>query len=179
MLRRAALMRVAVLPLPYLPALLALLALLPLLTLWSAPARAQWRVDRVLDGDSLRVYDDQGQRVTVRLAGIDAPEKAQPYADRSRQHLRELLRDCRPQLQIHKRDRFGRAVAVATCDGRDLGLAQLEAGWAWHFRRYKNEQPAQERLAYARAEDRARESRRGLWRETAPTPPWVYRDTVR
>ena len=43
-------------------------------------------VTRVLDGDTVEVTDTK-QTVRVRLVDIDAPEKAQPYGQKSKQHL--------------------------------------------------------------------------------------------
>ncbi|KVJ48977.1 hypothetical protein AWS31_06165 [Enterobacter hormaechei subsp. steigerwaltii] len=54
---------------------------------FSASADVSGRVVRVLDGDTVEILET-GNRVTrVRLAGIDAPEKSQPFGQRSRQAL--------------------------------------------------------------------------------------------
>lgn len=60
-------------------------------------------------------------------------------------------------------------------DGRDVGLAQIQRGLAWHFKRYEREQSAADRAAYARAEEEARAARRGLWRDASPVAPWDFR----
>lgn len=145
------------------------------LLLSGSPAQAQWRIDRVLDGDSLVLRDQAGQRLNVRIAGIDAPEKSQAFADRSRQHLRSLSADCEPVLDIHKTDRFGRSVAQVLCADRDLGLAQIEAGLAWHFARYEQEQKPTQRNRYSEAQRQAQAARRGLWSDDEPNAPWRHR----
>jgi endonuclease YncB( thermonuclease family) len=149
--------------------------LLAAMLLWGLPAQAQWRIDRVLDGDSLVLRDRTGQRLNVRITGIDAPEKSQPFADRSRQHLRSISAGCAPTLDIQKTDRYGRSVAQVQCADRDLGLAQIEAGLAWHFTRYELEQKPAQRSGYSEAQRQARAARRGLWSEAAPTAPWLFR----
>ena len=62
---------------------------------------------------------------------------------------------------------------------RDVGLAQIEAGLAWHFRRYAAEQPAARRQAFEQAEQRARRRRAGLWQDATPVAPWQYREQAR
>lgn len=134
----------------------------------------------VQDGDTFVFRSDSGQRLRIRVAGIDAPEKNQPYADRSRQHLRELFRERRLKVAPIKQDVFGRTVArieVQQQDGAtvDAALAQLEAGLAWHFKRYKADQTRDEFVRYAQAEREARAARIGLWTEPEPQAPWVFR----
>ena len=48
------------------------------------------RVVGVADGDTLTVLDVGRQQIKVRLAEIDAPEKKQPYGQRSKQALSDL-----------------------------------------------------------------------------------------
>jgi endonuclease YncB( thermonuclease family) len=94
-----------------LPSLLILLALLQAGPAAAAPAfRAT--VLSVGDGDTLRVRSGQ-QRITIRLACIDAPETAQsPWGQQARQALLMRLAVGRPvTIQPRSTDRFGRTVA--------------------------------------------------------------------
>lgn len=133
----------------------------------------------VQDGDSFVLRTDDGRKLRIRIAGIDAPEKGQPFADVSRRHLAGLLRGRELQLQVSKVDPFGRQVARVSDGERDVGLAQLQAGLAWFFRRYASEQAPAQRSAYADAEAAARRARLGLWRDEAPLPPWDHRRASR
>ena len=66
---------------------------LVLLALWVLSAWAETfegRVVSVADGDTITLLDSNRQQHRIRLAGIDAPEKAQPFGQRSKQHLSEL-----------------------------------------------------------------------------------------
>ncbi len=56
-----------------------------------------------------------------------------------------------------------------------MNLAQVSAGFAWHYKQYEKEQSKQDRLAYAIAEQHAREQKLGLWRDANPVPPWEWR----
>jgi endonuclease YncB( thermonuclease family) len=135
----------------------------------------------VQDGDSFVMRDDLGNRIRVRISGIDAPEKSQAFADRSRQHLRDFMRDARIRLEPVKVDVFARTVArvwVLSDDdkpARDVGLAQIEAGLAWHFKRYRSDQHDQDSARYAKAERVARSEGLGLWRDPNPQAPWDFR----
>ena len=138
------------------------------------------RTVRVQDGDSFIATRDDGTRITVRLSGIDAPERHQAFADRSRRHLRGLLDKQSLRIRVAKTDRFGRIVGevyVVNADGSatDAGFAQIAAGLAWYFGRYADDLPAALRDRYAQAEGRARETGAGLWRDPQPEPPWEFR----
>lgn len=93
------------------------------------------RVINIVDGDTLTVQTPDTSRVKVRLAGIDAPERGQSFAEASRQHLREIVLNKTVAIEPGKYDRYGRVVALVRLqDGRDVGLAQVETGMAWWFR---------------------------------------------
>ena len=132
-------------------------------------------VVHVADGDSIVVIDAQNRRRRVRLAGIDAPEKGQPYANRSRNHLASLVRRKVVIVRWHKRDDYHRLVGVVFVKGRDINLEQVQVGLAWWYRAYAAEQTAQERRMYERAERLAQRKRRGLWAEHEPVAPWDWR----
>ncbi|MCX5931545.1 MAG: thermonuclease family protein [Cyanobacteria bacterium] len=127
------------------------------------------------DGDTIRVH--QGPRrvtVTVRLACIDAPELDQaPDGARAHRYLQTRLKTgssviLRPQTV----DRFGRTVAEVISD-INLGLAMVEDGEAFAFRRYLASCDAKE---YLDAEDRAMRSRYGVWQVPGGiTRPWDFR----
>lgn len=164
------------------PAIAGLLAVAMLLAGALAPHAAA-RAESALEGESIAVQDGDsfvlrtgdGRKLRIRIEGIDAPEKGQPFAGVSRRHLAGLLRDRSLRLEVRKVDRYGRQVARVHDGGTDVGLAQLQAGLAWFYRRYQSEQEPEVRRAYARAEARARDAAVGLWRDDAPLPPWEQR----
>lgn len=144
-----------------------------------AGAVLQARSIRVQDGDSFIARLDDGRRTTIRLSGIDAPEQSQPYARQSRQALRRLLDDRVLQVHVAKSDQYGRAVAQVFVAGEtgtvDVGLAQVQAGMAWFYRRYRDDLPAASREPYGQAEEAARRLARGLWQAGKAQPPWEFR----
>jgi endonuclease YncB( thermonuclease family) len=65
------------------------------------------RVVAVADGDTITLPDADWQQHTIRLAGIDAPEKAQPFGQRSKQDLSELVFAKDAKAHCYKVDRYG------------------------------------------------------------------------
>jgi micrococcal nuclease len=117
----------------------------------------------------------------VRLFGIDAPERGgqerygQPFAQRARKNLSELVYRKTVRVEWHTYDGYGRMVARVWLDGADIGLQQVCSGYAWVFRRFADEFTPAERNSYEDCEQFARKERRGLWRDRKPVPPWEWR----
>lgn len=133
----------------------------------------------IADGDTITVLDDAKIQRKVRLAGIDAPEKAQAFGNVSRQHLAELVFQKRVTIEFEKQDRYQREVGKVLIAGKDANLEQIKAGLAWHYKKYEREQSLADRQAYSAAESSAAIERRGLWRDPSPTPPWDFRKSKR
>ena len=146
----------------------------------SGAAQLQGQVIRVADGDTLVVLDEQRQQHTIRLAGIDAPEKSQAFGTESRDHLAQAVLHQAVTVAYDKRDKYGRIVGKVMLQGMDTNLAQLQAGWAWHYRQYQREQSIEDRQIYSETERLARQDQRGLWQgNMPPEPPWDYRVRIK
>jgi endonuclease YncB( thermonuclease family) len=129
---------------------------------------------RVLDGDTLKIA---GQ--TVRLRGVDAPERRQVCAAGGIEYrcgvtatawMAEHTRDKAVRCAWRARDRYRRALAVCYVGRASVNAAVVRAGWALAYRRYS--------MAYVPDEDDARANRRGLWAGTF-APPWEWRKANR
>jgi endonuclease YncB( thermonuclease family) len=115
---------------------LALTALFGLLLLGHAlgqEAAVTGVVVGITDGDTCKVLTPGNQLLRVRLSWIDAPESAQAFGQRSKQHLSELVFGRQVELHTHGLDRYGRTLAVIMLDGVDVNLEQVRAGFAWVF----------------------------------------------
>jgi endonuclease YncB( thermonuclease family) len=158
-----------------------------LIALWfTAVADSETLTGRVVgisDGDTITVLVAK-QQVKVRINGIDAPEKRQPYGERSKQNLSAMAFKKDARLECHKTDRYGRQVCKVwvqpgDCPGcgltLDVGLAQVIAGMALWYREYAKEQTAEDQGRYETAENEARLRRWGLWNDPQPVPPWDWR----
>jgi endonuclease YncB( thermonuclease family) len=137
------------------------------------------RVVGVADGDTVTVLDRKHEQHKIRLSGIDAPEKAQPFGSRSKQSLADLAYGRAVSVEWRKRDRYRRIVGKMIEGGRDVNLEQSRRGMAWHYKRYQKEQDAPDRMRYRDAEIEAREARLGLWVDPKPILPWSWRRALR
>ena len=145
----------------------------------------------VSDGDTLKARCGQPgsyEEIKVRFNAIDAPEKRQPFGERAKQAMSDLVYMKEADLDCRKTDRYGRSVCrvfVAPASAPkgpktlDTGLAMITIGMAWWYRDYAREQTPQERGQYEFAEQEARAKRVGLWRDADPVPPWEWRRKAR
>ena len=141
------------------------------------------QVVAVADGDTLTVLDASSERHRIRLSGIDAPEKRQAYGERAKQHLAALVYRKTVRVVWDRKDRYARIVGrvyTAECEAAcpytvDVGLEQIRAGLAWHYKLYAKEQPPRVRERYAELEHHARVRRSGLWSDVQPVAPWDFR----
>ncbi|EJJ2088074.1 thermonuclease family protein [Salmonella enterica] len=149
------------------------LKVLPLIML-SIPVVAEaditGKIVRVLDGDTVEIL--AGNVATrVRLNGIDAPEKAQPFGQRSRQALTAIVSGKTVLAVGDRRDRYGRLLATLILNGRDVNAMQVYRGMAWAYRYQGNASVP----AYLRFEQEAKTARRGLWAEKEAIEPSIWR----
>jgi endonuclease YncB( thermonuclease family) len=142
------------------------------------------KVVAVTDGDTVRILDDDSVEHKVRLLGIDAPEKSQPFGNASRKYLALMVAGKDVQVESAKKDRYGRLlgkiwVEPDDCPGcgktLDVNLAQILAGMAWWYQDYARDQSAEDRERYKTAVNETRESKLGLWSEADAVPPWAWR----
>lgn len=126
------------------------------------------RVVRIIDGDTVAVLWPDKRQETVRLVGIDAPERGQAFGNRAREALGQLAIGKAVAVEVEGRDRYGRTIARLRVEDVDLSRELVARGLAWHYKRYSSDPEL------AEAEQGARAAGRGLWAERAPQPPWDY-----
>jgi endonuclease YncB( thermonuclease family) len=134
-----------------------------------AEPRIEGRVVGVSDGDTITLLTTENQQIKVRLAEIDAPEKAQAFGNKSKQSLSDICFKKVALLDVQDVDRYGRTVARVMCADVDANAEQVKRGFAWVYDRYVKDQSL-----YSIQSD-ARENSRGLWRDAVPIPPWEFR----
>ncbi|TNF49098.1 hypothetical protein EP232_01730 [bacterium] len=90
-------------------------------------AQGPLRVVKVLDGDTVRISDGR----TVRLLGIDTPEKGEPWAENARRWLVEesLGREV-TLVECAERDKYGRTLALLESEAQNLNMKLADAGLA-------------------------------------------------
>ena len=84
--------------------------------------------------------EQNGKKVTVRLACIDAPETAQsPWGEQSANKLKELLPPQKPvRVREIEKDRYGRTVAEVYVNEKSVNLEMVETGQAVVYTQYLN-----------------------------------------
>ena len=130
------------------------------------------------DGDTIRVISRQGEKVTIRLACIDAPETSQGTSGKwSTQHLKRLIEGKAISLKPQVKDRYGRTVAEIYVGNRNINLQMVRDGAAYAYRKYLKQC---DRDVYLQAEDAASKRKAGVWGPYKPSQlPWNYRRSRR
>jgi endonuclease YncB( thermonuclease family) len=136
-----------------------------------AMAAFEARVVGVVDGDTVDVLRADRHTERVRLQGIDAPERGQPYGTRAKQALADLVVGHPMTVLPTGRDRARRLLAdLQLPDGWSTRAKLVRVGMAWLFRKYSQD------AALAALEAEARAARRGLWADPRPVPRWEWRN---
>lgn len=125
----------------------------------------------VSDGDTITVLTQSKKQYKVRLANIDCPERGQPFGTRAKQFTSDFCIGKQVRIEHKgKKDRSGRVIGtVFNLSGVCLNKALVEAGLAWHYKKYSDDP------SYGRLEAVARAGKRGLWADKYPIAPWDWR----
>ena len=128
---------------------------------------AQYKCTRVTDGDTITVTQN-GFKSTIRLVGIDAPEKSrkkhepgQPFSQASTKYLAGMVLNKNVDIISYGNDRYGRTLGVVYVDGKNVNLEMVKAGLAEVYRG----KPAKgfDNGPYWDAEKKAQEAAIGMW----------------
>ena len=137
------------------------------------------RVVGVSDGDTVTVLTAEHRQFKIRLSGIDAPEKKQPFGAHAKETLSRQLFGQSVTVEWSKTDRYGRIVGKIEIDGVDANLEQIREGSAWVYTQYLRELSVEDRKLYVEVERQAKSRHAGLWRDAHPEPPWLWRKEMR
>ena len=155
--------------------------LLPLVTIVgilsiASQARADFngKIISVGDGDTLAVQSSSG-KVTIRLACIDAPERAQaPMGAVSTQYLKSLVPvNSNVRIREIENDKYGRKVAEVFSGTDSINLRMVKAGHAAVYRQYLSG-CSQTKQQFLDAENSAKKARRGIWGQGCMIMPWDF-----
>jgi endonuclease YncB( thermonuclease family) len=126
------------------------------------------RVSRVVDGDTIELKSD-GERYKIRLAGIDTPEKDQPWGKEAKKALSSKVKRKDITVDVVDKDRYGRLVGKIYLDDRYINKELVAEGYAWVYRQYTTDPLLLINEGAARLNDT------GLWIDDDPIPPWDWR----
>lgn len=133
------------------------------------------KVIRVIDGDTIEVKTIPDKilvyqaPIRVRLINIDAPEKKQPFGSWSADQMKKLVAGQSVTVSYTEHDRYGRIIGRVSLHGTDASTYMVNAGAAWVYDRYNTDDHLPDFQRQAQA------AKRGLWADSNPVPPWVWR----
>jgi endonuclease YncB( thermonuclease family) len=155
-----------------------ILTLLLILLLPNLSFAAAYTVVGVLDGDTIKVQAPDGQKISVRLYGIDCPETAkrgkpgQAYGNVAKKRVNELIRKESVELDTYGTDRYGRTIAVVRSEGVNINETLVLEGLAWTYKQYCKESFCRQWSAF---EAQAQDNGTGLFADQNAIPPWEWR----
>lgn len=130
------------------------------------------QVAYVIDGDTFQLSSHKLGDIRIRIAEIDAPELHQPYGQKAKSYLRDLIESKDVICNITEKDRYGRYIAKINVPGTrniDVAAEMVRAGYAWHYKKYSASQEL------ANIEMKAKLKKKGLWSAQDAIAPWLYR----
>ena len=86
------------------------------------------KVVSVHDGDTVRVLDAAQVQHKVRLQGIDAPERGQPFGTVARERLAAMVMGKAVTVHDDGRDKYGRTLGHIEIEGRDVNRQMVADG---------------------------------------------------
>jgi len=114
-------------------------------------------VTRVIDGDTFETSDGE----TIRLLGINTPEKHEYYYEEATEYLRKLIENKNVRLEGDKtnKDWYGRELRYVYIGNKLVNAEMLEQGYARIYllkdRKYQN--------SFQYAENHAKDLHLGVW----------------
>lgn len=139
------------------------------------------RADSTLHGTALWIVDGdtillrrKNQLTTIRLWGIDAPEKKQAGGKASTAFLIKLIGRKHVKVVVLGHGKYGRLIGKVYYKDKFINLEMIKAGHAWWLKKYSPDAAELEE-----AEKKARESKIGLWQNPAAVRPEIFRHPKR
>lgn len=127
------------------------------------------KIVRVTDGDTVVLLDSTNTQHRIRLNGIDAPERGQPYGTKATNFVKELAAGKQATVEYENKDRYGRILGTLYVGDKNINEELLKAGLAWHYKFYNKDK----RLADLEKE--AKEKKLNIWSEKNPIEPYRWR----
>ncbi|MGH9382943.1 MAG: thermonuclease family protein [Vicinamibacterales bacterium] len=132
--------------------------------------RITGKVVSVIDGDTVDLLLPAKRVLRVRLYGVDAPERGEPFSTQARTFTRVLMFSRDVEAVVKDVDAYDRLVARVSVDGKDASAAILAAGLGCTFHRYVSD------AGLDLAQARARQGHLGFWATGAQQPACVARE---
>ncbi len=130
-------------------------------------------VVRVYDGDTLSV-DMRGEKVSIRLYGIDSPEGGQDGNVDATRFLKRLILEHPLEIIVLEIDLAGRSLAIVIREGKEssVNAAMVANGYSWVN---PGKCKADDCRYWKELESQARRLRLGVWSGYNLVPPWEFK----
>ena len=140
---------------------------------WLLAAPLHGEVLRVVDGDTVSFRAQNGKKLRVRLADIDAPELDQPWGPAATTALEIWAEGKSGSIEIVDTDRYGRKVAYLYVDNENLNEKLIAEGLAWVYMDYLRDR------SFISVQRNAKSRQEGLWSSADPIQPSTWRSGKR
>ncbi|MCQ2209522.1 MAG: thermonuclease family protein [Paludibacteraceae bacterium] len=128
------------------------------------------KVIHITDGDTYIILLDQNEQKTIRMEGIDAPEKGQDFSRKASDYLKSLILGKIVTIKFTETDQYGRFIALTYLEnGTEISHEMIKNGWAWHFKKYNQDKDLSD------LESEAKKKGLGLWADQYAIEPWIER----
>jgi len=129
------------------------------------------KVIGISDGDTFSLLLEKDNfEIRVRLNHIDCPEKKQPYSQKAKKKLSDLIFGKQCKVYYSKKDGYGRVLGTVFINNVNINEEMVKSGFAWHFKKYSDSK------IFSDLEINARKLKLGLWQDPNPISPWEWRN---
>ena len=129
------------------------------------------KIVKVIDGDTVDILTPEKQKIRVRLLDIDAPESRQAYGNASKKYLASLIAGKSVFIKENKKDIYQRTLGTIYLEQININAKMVANGFAWAYR-YKGVVNNNNML---KLESKAKQNKKGLWKDKRPIAPWEFR----
>lgn len=136
---------------------------------------------KVIDGDTFTATRENGAKITVRMAGLDAPEIGQDLAEESAEQLRGCLASGNALITVQATnsiDDKGKTLAKVESAELNCNQQQIETGMAWMYDKHDEDLALEDYQLYVFANKAALDNKEGLWGNADAERPWAYRERL-
>ncbi len=132
-------------------------------------------VIEVKEGDIIVVVLNDGDTLSAKVNHIECPEINQSFGDVAKAYTEKICLKKTVTISYLKFDKDRNVMAdVLIKNGKDLGALLLEQGLAWNYVKGLSTHP--NTSLYLSLEEKAKEKKKGLWKEPEQIPPWTFRN---
>lgn len=127
----------------------------------------------VHDGDTLTLLTSDKTQVKIRLEGIDAPELNQPFGQKAKSALSDLVFTKKIKITMVGKDPYQRILGRVFVEKVDVNLELIRLGFAWHYVKYSDDPSLKDSQATAQ------KAGLGLWAVSDAVAPWEWRSSLK